>query len=75
MAACRCPEKTTEIILEYKKSMMAGMGRILTPYAMQRKERVEAMVEPYCAASLDHKVIELVESLPDVQSVCQNIQI
>lgn len=54
-----------EVFLEYKKSMMAGMGWVLTPYAMQCKERVVAMVTRYCAAFLDHEVFELVESLPD----------
>jgi aminoglycoside phosphotransferase (APT) family kinase protein len=56
-----------EVMKEYKKSMMAGMGWVLTPYAMQRKADVVAMVERYCAAFLDHCVIELVESLPDPQ--------
>lgn len=56
--------KDNEVMKEYKKSIMAGMGWILTPYAMQRKETVVAMVEHYSAALVDHDVIELVESLP-----------
>lgn len=56
-----------DVVKEYKKSAMAGMGWVLTPYQMQRKERVIAMCERYCAAIVDHKAIEIVESLPDPQ--------
>ncbi|KAI6082455.1 kinase-like domain-containing protein [Hypoxylon rubiginosum] len=55
-------ERVTE---EYKKSIMAGIGWILTPYEMQREECVTAMVERYSAAFEDHNVITLVESLKD----------
>lgn len=54
-----------ELMKEYKKSTMCGMGWILTPYQMQRKDRVWAMCARYTAAMEDHKVIELVESLPE----------
>ncbi|KAI2626746.1 kinase-like domain-containing protein [Hypoxylon sp. NC1633] len=60
------PNLTTndeEVMVEYRKSMMAGMGWILTPYEMHRKEKVLSMVERYSAAFEDHKVITLVESL------------
>ncbi|KAI6080820.1 kinase-like domain-containing protein [Hypoxylon rubiginosum] len=51
------------VTAEYKKSMMAGMGWILTPYEMQREECVMTMVKRYSAALEDHNVIALVESL------------
>lgn len=54
-----------EVMREYSKSTMSGMGWVLTPFEMQGKERVFAMCERYCAAMLDHKAIELVESLPE----------
>ncbi|KAJ4123259.1 hypothetical protein NW768_009793 [Fusarium equiseti] len=53
------------IQIEYCKSMMSGMGWILTPYDLQPKERVFAMSERYAAAIVDLKTIELIESLPD----------
>ncbi|KAF4473052.1 aminoglycoside phosphotransferase [Fusarium albosuccineum] len=52
---------------EYSKSTISGMGWILTPYDMQLKERVIAMCERYGAAIVDHKAIELIESLPDLE--------
>ncbi|KAG8673658.1 hypothetical protein FPOAC2_07112 [Fusarium poae] len=57
--------KDEEVMKEYSKSMMSGMGWILTPYALQPKGRVFAMCERYGAAIVDHKAIEIVESLPD----------
>ncbi|KAH7126519.1 kinase-like domain-containing protein [Dactylonectria estremocensis] len=54
-----------DVIQEYHKSTTAGLGWVLTPYDMQPKERVIAMCERYCAAIVDHKAIELVESLPN----------
>ncbi|KAK8127074.1 aminoglycoside phosphotransferase protein [Apiospora kogelbergensis] len=54
-----------EVRREYRKCVLAGMGWVLTPEQMQRRERVHAMVERYAAALEDHKVIELIESLPD----------
>ncbi|KAK3301839.1 duf227 domain-containing protein [Chaetomium strumarium] len=48
-----------EVRIEYRKAQMTGLGWILTPYAMQKKERVMAMVERYAAAIVDHKTIEL----------------
>ncbi|KAH7161053.1 kinase-like domain-containing protein [Dactylonectria macrodidyma] len=54
-----------DVVKEYHKSAMAGLGWVLTPYDMQTKERVIAMCERYSAAIVDHKAIELVESLPD----------
>ncbi|KAM6504760.1 hypothetical protein FSOLCH5_015255 [Fusarium solani] len=56
--------KEEDVMKEYSKSTMAGIGWVLTPYDMQRKERVIAMCERYGAAIVDHKAIELVESLP-----------
>ncbi|KAH8664551.1 kinase-like domain-containing protein [Xylariales sp. PMI_506] len=56
-----------EVLEEYKRSTMAGMGWILTPYDMQPKDHVYPMVQRYVAAMQDHNTIELVEnlSLPD----------
>jgi hypothetical protein len=48
-----------EVRVEYRKAQMTGLGWILTPYAMQKKERVVAMVERYAAAIVEHKTIEL----------------
>ncbi|KAF7557147.1 hypothetical protein G7Z17_g916 [Cylindrodendrum hubeiense] len=56
-----------EVVKEYHKSTISGMGWVLTPYDMQPKERVIAMCERYCAAIVDHKTIELIESLPDAE--------
>ncbi|KAK7935926.1 hypothetical protein PG985_001421 [Apiospora marii] len=53
-----------EVLREYRKCLLSGMGWVLTPVQMQKRERVEAMVERYAAAFEDHKVIELIESLP-----------
>ncbi|KAK8064260.1 kinase-like domain-containing protein [Apiospora saccharicola] len=53
-----------KVYQEYRKCLISGMGWVLTPTQMQRRERVEAMVERYAAAFEDHKVIELIESLP-----------
>ncbi|KAK8065037.1 kinase-like domain-containing protein [Apiospora hydei] len=41
-----------------------GDGLVLTPEQIQKRERVEAMTERYAAAFEDHKVIQLIESLP-----------
>lgn len=68
LAKCGGPSLSAqddEVLIEFKKSMMSGMGWVFTPYVMQGKDRVIAMVERYCAALLDHNVIELVESLPN----------
>ncbi|KAK4236352.1 duf227 domain protein [Achaetomium macrosporum] len=48
-----------EVRLEYRKAQMTGLGWVLTPYAMQKKERTMAMVERYAAAIVDHRTIEL----------------
>ncbi|KAF4435945.1 putative aminoglycoside phosphotransferase protein [Fusarium austroafricanum] len=57
--------KDEEVMREYSKSTMSGIGWILTPYDLQVKERVVPMCERYNAAIVDHKAIELIESLPD----------
>ncbi|CAF3518259.1 unnamed protein product [Fusarium graminearum] len=57
--------KDDEVMREYSKSMMSGMGWILTPYTFQPKERVFAMCERYGAAIVDHKAIEIAESWSD----------
>ncbi|KAM0208079.1 hypothetical protein ACHAPA_011351 [Fusarium lateritium] len=57
--------KDEDVMKEFSKATMAGMGWILTPYDLQPKERVVSMCERYGAAIVDHKAIELVETLPD----------
>ncbi|KAK8000574.1 kinase-like domain-containing protein [Apiospora arundinis] len=57
-----------EVRREYHKCIIAGMGWVLTPEQMQRRERVYAMVERYAAAFEDHQVIELIESWPEPSS-------
>ncbi|KAF2688337.1 aminoglycoside phosphotransferase [Lentithecium fluviatile CBS 122367] len=56
-----------ELANEYKKSFLAGVGWIMCPYEMQAKECVHPMALRYAAALDDHKVLELVEGLPDLQ--------
>ncbi|KAI0161419.1 kinase-like domain-containing protein [Xylariaceae sp. FL1272] len=53
---------------EYKKSFLAGIGWIMCPYEMQPKPCVHAMAVRYAAAFDDHKILELVESLPETKS-------
>lgn len=60
----RLSQDDEEVMQEYRRCMITGMGWVMTPYFMQRKERLVPMVERYCAAMVDHEVIELVESLP-----------
>lgn len=55
-----------DVLTEYKKSFLAGIGPIMCPFEMQPREWVFPMAERYAAALDDHKVLELVESLPDV---------
>ncbi|KAF2636156.1 aminoglycoside phosphotransferase [Massarina eburnea CBS 473.64] len=56
-----------EVANEYKKSFLAGIGWIMCPYEMQVKECVHPMALRYSAALDDHKVLELVEGLPEPQ--------
>lgn len=51
-----------EVEFEYRKNWLSGVAWIVTPYSMQTKERVHAMVPRYVAAINDHKCFELVES-------------
>ncbi|KAJ0115800.1 hypothetical protein J7T55_003969 [Diaporthe amygdali] len=55
------------VLDEYRKSFLAGVGWIMCPYVMQPREQVHAMAVRYAAALDDHKTIELVESLTDVE--------
>lgn len=55
-----------EVKNEYKKSFLAGIGWIMCPYEMQSRECVHPMAMRYAAAIDDHKVLELVESLPEL---------
>ena len=58
--------KDQDVMIEYRKSFLAGIGPIMCPYEMQPKEWVSPMAERYAAALDDHKVLELVESLPEI---------
>ncbi|TPX08068.1 uncharacterized protein E0L32_010268 [Thyridium curvatum] len=52
-----------EVVFEYKKSLLAGIGWIMCPYSMQAKENVMALAVRYAAALDDSKVLDLVERL------------
>lgn len=54
-----------DVLVEYRKSFLAGVGWIMCPYVMQPKKQVHAMAVRYAAALDDHKTVELVESLSD----------
>ncbi|CAI6334545.1 unnamed protein product [Periconia digitata] len=54
-----------EVADEYKKGFLAGVGWIMCPYVMQKREFVFPMARRYAAALDDHKVIELVESMSE----------
>lgn len=56
-----------DVLDEYRKSFLAGVGWIMCPYVMQPKEQVYAMAVRYASALDDHKTIELVESLNDIE--------
>lgn len=53
-----------EVVEEYRKGFLAGVGWIMCPYEMQPREFVHPMAKRYAAALDDHKVLELVEGLP-----------
>ncbi|KAI0837443.1 kinase-like domain-containing protein [Hypoxylon sp. FL0890] len=55
-----------DVLVEYRKYMLAGYNWILAPYELQSEARVRTMCERHCAALVDHKTVELIESLPDV---------
>lgn len=50
---------------EYRKHAMYGFVWSLTPPMMQSKERVDVMSVRYCTALVDHKSLQLLESLPE----------
>lgn len=52
-----------EVLVEYRKSLMSGIGWILTPYKLQTTYEACARHERYGSTIADHKTIELVESL------------
>ncbi|CAH0021038.1 unnamed protein product [Clonostachys rhizophaga] len=56
--------KDEDVMLEYKKSFLAGVGPMMCPYEMQPREWVFPMAERYAAALHDHNVLQLVEALP-----------
>ncbi|KAI0200615.1 kinase-like domain-containing protein [Astrocystis sublimbata] len=52
---------------EYRKSFLAGVGWIMCPYTMQPRDCVHPMAMRYATALDDHKVLMLVESLPEMR--------
>ncbi|OTB01023.1 hypothetical protein M426DRAFT_266659 [Hypoxylon sp. CI-4A] len=58
-----------DVLVEYRKALITGHGWIMTPYEVQSEARVRAMSERYAAAIMDHKTIELLESLPNAGGV------
>ncbi|KAI4870128.1 kinase-like domain-containing protein [Hypoxylon rubiginosum] len=56
--------KQEDVVQEYRKSFLAGIGWIMCPYEMQPKECVQAMALRYVTALDDHKTLDLIESLP-----------
>ncbi|CAI6099787.1 unnamed protein product [Clonostachys chloroleuca] len=60
--------KDEEVVTEYKKNAMSGIGWCLTPFELQRKERVFAMCERYSAAMEDHDMMKIIEALPEPQT-------
>jgi hypothetical protein len=50
-----------EVMIEYRKSLMAGFSWVLCPYTMQTKERVHAIVSRLVPAMEDHNPVELLE--------------
>ncbi|OTB07493.1 hypothetical protein M426DRAFT_19836 [Hypoxylon sp. CI-4A] len=59
--------KDEDVRVEHRKSYLVGVGWLMCPYEMQPKECVHAMAARFSAALDDHKTLELVESLPDVE--------
>ncbi|KAF2970414.1 hypothetical protein GQX73_g3155 [Xylaria multiplex] len=57
-----------DLRIEYKKSILAGIGWMMCPYEMQPRECVHAMAVRYATALDDHKVLDLVESLPEPET-------
>lgn len=56
-----------DVMEEYRKSFLAGLGWLMCPYVMQPKEQVQAMAVRCATALDDHKTIELVESLSEAE--------
>ncbi|KAI1770681.1 kinase-like domain-containing protein [Hypoxylon cercidicola] len=66
MGAPAFSSKQEDVMQEYRKSFLAGIGWIMCPYEMQPEECVQAMAVRYAAALDDHRTLELIESLPDI---------
>ncbi|KXX73372.1 hypothetical protein MMYC01_210014 [Madurella mycetomatis] len=50
---------------DYRKHHLHGFAWSLTPPMMQPKDNVDTMTARHCAAIIDHKSLELLESLPN----------
>jgi hypothetical protein len=55
--------KDEDVMLEFKKSFLSGIGWMVATTAMQPIEVLSAMIERYIAAIEDHNVVELIEGL------------
>lgn len=49
-------------------SKLTSNSWCLTPFELQRKERVFAMCERYSAAMEDHDMMKIIEALPEPQT-------
>lgn len=58
-----CEAALLTLIQEYRKYQMQGFAWALAGPMMQPKEIVDAISQRHCAAILDHKSMELLESL------------
>ncbi|KAI5925104.1 kinase-like domain-containing protein [Camillea tinctor] len=59
--------KDEEVRGEYLKCMIVGVGWILCPTSFQSLDMINPMCVRHATALDDHKVLELIESLPDVE--------
>ncbi|KAI1390396.1 kinase-like domain-containing protein [Hypoxylon trugodes] len=53
-----------DVMEEYRKNILIGVGWLLCPETMQPLKNIVPMALRFAAALEDHKVLELVESLP-----------
>ncbi|KAH6653530.1 kinase-like domain-containing protein [Truncatella angustata] len=54
-----------DVMIEYKLGFLVGMGWTVTTTCMQTIKRINAHLERFMAALVDHKVADLVEALPE----------
>ncbi|KAI1496077.1 kinase-like domain-containing protein [Biscogniauxia marginata] len=59
--------KDEEVTIEYRMSLIAGIGWIVCPTSFQSLEMISPMCVRHAMALDDHKTLELIESLPDIE--------